>query len=121
MKGAKVAILGFTFKENCPDTRNTKIIEIVKELREYGIQPVIADPEADADEAKHLYGVEFVDMNTIKDMDAVILAVAHTEFSSFTMDQMDKFYGSGKKVLLDLKGLLDRKEYEAAGYSYWRL
>lgn len=121
VKNAKVAILGFTFKENCPDTRNTKIIDIVNELKEYGITPVIADPQADADEAKHLYGVEFVDMDSIKNMDAIILAVAHTEFSSFTMDQMDKLYGPGKKVLLDLKGLLNRKEYEAAGYSYWRL
>ena len=121
VKGAKVAILGFTFKENCPDTRNTKIIDIVKELKEYGINPVIADPQADAAEAKHLYGVEFVDLNTIKDMDAVILAVAHTEFTGFTMEQIDKFFGNGKKVLLDLKGLLDRKEYESAGYSYWRL
>lgn len=121
VKGAKVAILGFTFKENCPDTRNTKIIDIVQELKEYDITPVIADPEADVDEAKHLYGVKFVDMNTIKDMDAVILAVAHTEFSNFTMADMDKFFGNGKKVLLDLKGLLNRKEYETAGYSYWRL
>ncbi len=121
VKGAKVAILGFTFKENCPDTRNTKIIDIVKELKQYGITPVIADPEADAAEAKMLYGVEFVDMCTIKNMDAVILAVAHTEFSHFTMTEMDKFFGEGKKVLLDLKGLLNRKEYEAAGYSYWRL
>ncbi len=121
VKGAKVAILGFTFKENCPDTRNTKIIDIVNELKEYGITPVIADPEADAKEAKYLYGIEFVDMNTIRDMDAVILAVAHTEFSNFTMNQIDKFFGSGKRVLLDLKGLLNRKGYEAAGYIYWRL
>ncbi|GFI43992.1 UDP-N-acetyl-D-glucosamine 6-dehydrogenase [Lachnospiraceae bacterium] len=121
VKGAKVAILGFTFKENCPDTRNTKIIDIVKELHEYGIEPLISDPVADAEEAKRLYGVEFVDMAEIKDMDAVVLAVAHTDFSSFTMDQMDKLYGDGKKVLLDLKGLLNRKEYEAAVYSYWRL
>lgn len=121
VKNAKVAILGFTFKENCPDTRNTKIIDIVKELREYGIDPVIADPTADAEEAKKLYGVEFVDMSTIKDMDAVILAVAHSEFASFSMKEMDGFFGTGKKVLLDLKGILNRKEYEAAGYSYWRL
>ena len=121
VKGAKVAILGFTFKENCPDTRNTKVIDIVRELREYGITPVISDPEADADEAKHLYGVEFADMRTIKDMDAVILAVAHTDFSNFTMAEMDKFFGAGKKVLLDIKGLLNRREYEEAGYSYWRL
>ena len=82
---------------------------------------MIADPTADAAEAKRLYGVDFVSMEEIKDMDAVVLAVAHTEFASFTMEQMDSFFGEGKKVLLDLKGLLDRKEYEAAGYSYWRL
>lgn len=121
VKGAKVAILGFTFKENCPDTRNTKIIDIVNELLEYGIEPVIADPTADAAEAKRLYGVEFVDMDTIQNMDAVILAVAHTEFSFLTMEKMEKFFAEGKKVLLDLKGLLNRKEYEDAGYLYWRL
>lgn len=121
VKGAKVAILGFTFKENCPDTRNTKIIDIVKELNEYGIEPVIADPEADAEEAKKLYNVEFADINTIKNMDAVILAVAHEEFSNFKVEDVEKFFGEGKKVLLDLKGLLNRKEYEKAGYSYWRL
>ena len=121
VKGAKVAILGFTFKENCPDTRNTKIIDIVRELNEYGIAPVIADPEADATEAKRLYGLELVDMSTIKGMDAVILAVAHPEFNHFTMTDMDRFFGPGKKVLLDLKGLLNRKEYETAGYIYWRL
>ncbi len=82
---------------------------------------MIADPQADADEAGCLYGIEFTDISTIKDMDAVILAVAHTEFSEFTVRQMDGFFGKGKKVLLDLKGLLDRREYEAAGYSYWRL
>ncbi len=121
VKGAGVAILGFTFKENCPDTRNTKVIDIVKELKEYGIAPVITDPVADSDEAKRLYGVEFVDMEVIRDMDAVVLAVAHTEFRGICMDRMDEFFGDGKKVLLDLKGLLDRKEYEKAGYSYWRL
>ena len=121
VKGANVAILGFTFKENCPDTRNTKIIDIVKELNEYGVEPVIADPTADAAEAKKLYGVDFVDMDTIKDMDAVVLAVAHTEFANLSMEQINNFFGEGKKVLLDLKGLLNRKDYEAAGYSYWRL
>jgi UDP-N-acetyl-D-galactosamine dehydrogenase len=121
VKGAKVAILGFTFKENCPDTRNTKVIDIVHELQEYGINPVIADPTADAEEAKHLYDVEFTNMGTIKDMDAIILAVAHTEFSSFTKEQIDGFFGEGPKVLLDLKGILNRQEYENAGYNYWRL
>lgn len=121
VKDAKVAILGFTFKENCPDTRNTKVIDIVKELKEYGINPVIADPEADAAEAKWLYGIDFVDIATIKNMDAVILAVAHKEFSYLSLNDMNCFFGDGMKVLLDIKGLLNRKEYESAGYIYWRL
>ena len=121
VKNAKVAILGFTFKENCPDTRNSKIFDIVKELREYGIEPIIADPTADAAEAKQLYNVDFVDINTIRDMDAVVLAVAHDEFAHFTQEQVAAFLGEGKKVLLDIKGLLDRKTYENAGYLYWRL
>ena len=121
VKNAKVAILGFTFKENCPDTRNTKIFDIVKELREYGIEPTIADPTADALEAKRLYGVEFVNISTIQGMDAVVLAVAHNEFAHFTVKDVDRLFGSGKKVLIDIKGLLNREKYEKAGYSYWRL
>lgn len=121
VKGAKVAILGFTFKENCPDTRNTKVIDIVNELNEYGIEPLVIDPEADEDEAKRLYNIDFVDLRNVRDMDAVILAVAHREFSNFRTNDMDKMFGNGEKVLLDLKGLLNRKEYEDAGYVYWRL
>lgn len=124
IKNAKVAILGFTFKENCPDTRNTKIIDIYNELKEYGITATVADPVADADEAKHLYGMQFVDINSIKDCDAVILAVAHEEFKNLTQADFDKMFAekdNNKRVLVDIKGLLDRKEYEAAGYKYWRL
>ena len=121
VRNARVAILGFTFKENCPDTRNSKIIDIINELREYGIESMIADPTADAAEAKRLYGINFVDMNTMKNLDAVVLAVAHTEFKALTMEDINAMFGEGKKVLVDVKGLLNRKEYEAAGYSYWRL
>lgn len=121
VKNAKVAILGFTFKENCPDTRNTKIFDVVKELREYGIEAVIADPKADAIEAKRLYNVDFVDISTIVNMDAVVLAVAHDEFTHFSISDIDKFFGQGQKILLDIKGLLNREEYEKAGYTYWRL
>ena len=124
IKQAKVAILGFTFKENCPDTRNTKIIDIYNELREYGITAQIADPTADADEAQRLYGVEFIDMAQIRDCDAVILAVAHNVFRNLTQKDFEKLFKAGDnstKVLADIKGLLDRKEYESAGYNYWRL
>lgn len=121
VKDARVAILGFTFKENCPDTRNSKVFDIVKELREYGVEPIVTDPVADAAEAKHLYGVEFVSMDEIRNMDAVILAVSHEAFASLSMADVDRFFGEGKKVILDVKGILDRKAYENAGYCYWRL
>ncbi|MBP3634637.1 MAG: nucleotide sugar dehydrogenase [Oscillospiraceae bacterium] len=124
VKSAKVAILGFTFKENCPDTRNTKVIDIVKELNEYGITPMIADPCADAEEAKREYGLEFSDVADVKDMDAVVLAVAHEQFKSLSMEDLDRFFknvSNDRKLIVDVKGLLDRKTYEAAGYRYWRL
>lgn len=121
VKNARVAILGFTFKENCPDARNTRVIDIVRELNEYGITPLITDPQADSAEAKHEYGVEFSNMSDIRDMDAVILAVAHDEFKKLTEESMRELFKDDKCVLLDIKGLLDRKEYEAAGYYYWRL
>jgi UDP-N-acetyl-D-galactosamine dehydrogenase len=121
VKGAKVAILGFTFKENCPDTRNSKVFDIVKELREYGIEPLITDPIADAAEAERLYGIKFCSIDEIKLCDVVILAVAHDVFKELTMQDIDSFFGSGTKVLVDVKGLLNRAEYEAAGYFYWRL
>lgn len=122
VKGARVAVLGFTFKENCPDTRNSKVYDIVRELREYGIEPLISDPTADANEAKQLYGVDFVPFTEIRDMDAVILAVAHTAFAKLSTDEVAGFFRAGDKpVLLDVKGLLDRNQYEQAGYCYWRL
>lgn len=121
IKGAKVAILGFTFKENCPDTRNTKIIDIINELIDYGIKPVIADPIADKNEAKLLYNIEFIDFNSIRNMDAIVIAVAHKEFAFLNMAEINKMFGEGQKVLLDLKGLLDRKEYQNGDYLYWRL
>lgn len=121
VRNAKVAILGFTFKENCPDTRNTKIIDIVNELKEYGINPIIADPEADKEEAKMLYGVEFVDIKAIKDIDVLVLAVAHESFKTLKIENINSLYKEGKKVLIDIKGILNRKEYEKEGYTYWRL
>ncbi len=123
IKNSKIAILGFTFKENCPDTRNTKIIDIVNELKEYGITPVIADPTAEAEEAKRLYDVEFVPVEKIKNMDAVIVAVAHTEFANLTIKEISMLYNpvNKTKVLADIKGIYNKLDYINAGYSYWRL
>ena len=121
VKNAHVAVLGFTFKENCPDTRNTKVIDIINELKEYGIDPVVVDPQADAAEAKNLYGIQFEDMENLHGLDAVVLAVAHSDFEELTLDKMSSLYRDDKRVLLDIKGILDRKNYEEAGYMYWRL
>ena len=124
VKDAKVAILGFTFKENCPDTRNTRVVDIVNELQEYGLTPMIADPEADAEEAKNEYGIDFDLVEDIKEMDAIVVAVGHDQFLRFTQEDFNNMFKEGSnegKVLLDIKGILDRKEYEVAGYRYWRL
>lgn len=121
VKGARVAILGLTFKEDCPDIRNTKIMDIVHELEEYDIHPVISDPIADAQEAKKIYNVELAAPEEIREMDAVVFAVAHAQFRALTRNQVERFYGNRKKVLLDLKGMFSRREYEDAGYRYWRL
>ncbi|MCM1103096.1 MAG: nucleotide sugar dehydrogenase [Clostridium sp.] len=123
VKGARVAILGFTFKENCPDTRNSKVIDIVRELREYGIEPLITDPVADRAEAEREYGITMTELSEIRDMDAVVLAVAHTQYQELTMKDIGAMYAQkhGKKVFSDIKGMFDRKAYEAAGYLYWRL
>jgi UDP-N-acetyl-D-galactosamine dehydrogenase len=123
VKRARVAILGFTFKENCPDARNTKVTDIVNELEEYGISPLVVDPVADRSEAKRLYGIEFASMEEVKDMDAMVIAVSHDIFSELHIEKVNSFYNKRhqKKVLLDLKGIFNRKEYESADYVYWRL
>ena len=123
VRNAKVVILGFTFKENCPDTRNTKVIDIYNELKEYGITPIVVDTTADSAEAKRLYGIEFAAMDDIKDMDAVIVAVAHDEFLKITKDDIDGFFNPANKikVLADIKGLYDKGSFSGEDYSYWRL
>ncbi len=123
VKHAKVAILGFTFKENCPDTRNTKVIDIYKELGEFGINPIVVDPAADAEEAKRLYGIDFQTMDDVKNVDAVVIAVAHDRFLSLSKADINSFYNPKhkQKVLMDIKGLLNKEEYMTEDYLYWRL
>lgn len=121
IKGAKVAILGFTFKENCPDTRNTKVIDIVKELQSYGVIPIITDPEADIEQIRKIYGIELAKDSEIKSMDAVILAVAHDKFKKYKVSDIEKIFGDNRGVFLDLKGVFRREDFEKKGYCYWRL
>ncbi|MBG9979955.1 nucleotide sugar dehydrogenase [Facklamia sp. DSM 111018] len=124
VKQAKVGILGFTFKEDVPDTRNTRIIDVVEELAEYGISPIIVDPVADKEEALEEYGLEFNDFEDLKDLDALIIAVGHEEFLNLTPEDIEQMYDVSEnknRVLIDIKGVLNRKQYEDLGYNYWRL
>lgn len=124
VKQAKVVILGVTFKENCPDTRNSKVVDIITRLNEYGIEPIIVDPEADADEAKREYDINLVDIKEVKDADCIVFAVAHDKFKELSWNEIDSLYGdfdNKDKVLIDVKSILDKKEVESKGYSYWRL
>ena len=123
-KTAKVAIFGLTFKENCPDTRNSKVEDIIIRLKEYGIEPIIVDPWTTERDAMHEYGVTLTPMEQITDLDCLILAVAHNEFRQMGLEEYLKLFRdmpNNEKVLVDVKGLLDRKSMEQAGIRCWRL
>lgn len=122
VKGAKVAVFGFTFKENCPDTRNTRVIDIVNELKEYGIVPDIIDPVADCKETLREYGIKLQEMDSVRNFDALIFAVGHNEF--LNIDEVTlrgMFKNNQKRVLIDVKGIFDKKALEKLNYLYWRL
>jgi len=123
-KKSKVVILGLTFKENCPDTRNSKVDDIIVKLNEYGIEPIVVDPWANPVDAKREYNVELTHLVDVKDVDCIILAVAHNEFKTLNITDIDKLYIAGsnnEKVLIDVKSILDKRAIENAGYRYWRL
>ncbi len=121
---AKVVILGLTFKENCPDTRNSKVNDIIKKLNEYGVKPIVVDPWANEKDAEREYGVTLTNIKDVKDADCVILAVAHNEFKNLTARDLDKMFidaPNNQKVLIDVKGMLNKKDVDKLGYVYWRL
>lgn len=121
-KRCRVVILGLTFKENCPDCRNSKVADIIGRLSEYGITPDVADPWADPEVAKREYGVTLVSMEEIRDADCVIVAVAHQEFRDLGLDGVVKLFGNREeKVLIDVKGLFAIERMEALGLRWWRL
>lgn len=124
VKNSKVIILGLTFKENTPDTRNSKVVDIIANLKSYGIEPIIVDPVADKNEAKSVYSIELVNMEELKGADCIILAVAHDEFKKMGILNIGKMFGdfpNEEKVLIDIKSVLNRSEIEESGFSYWSL
>lgn len=123
-KKSKVAILGLTFKENCPDTRNSKVDDVIKRLKEYGINPVVVDPWASERDAMHEYGVTLTELQNVKDMDCVIVAVAHNEFKALSLNDIKRLFKAcpdQEKVLIDIKGLYKVSELINSGMKYWRL
>lgn len=144
INGAKVAIFGVTFKENCPDVRNTKVVDVIKELEEYGVDVKVVDPAADKEDLWREYRINLCEVEDIKEMDAVIFAVPHDEFKSFSLENIKDMFKPVKKtyfealnevaatseldngidrnncVLMDIKGMFNRKEAEDAGFLYWR-
>ncbi|MGO1372086.1 MAG: nucleotide sugar dehydrogenase [Senegalia sp. (in: firmicutes)] len=144
IKGATVAIFGATFKENCPDVRNTKVIDVINELKEYGINVVVTDPVADKEDLLRVYGIKLNEIDDIENVDAVVFAVPHKEFDSIKLEDIKNIYNKKwnvysdfndevaatydgnniddyKYVLADIKGIFDRKEAEKNNYLYWRL
>lgn len=124
-KKANVVILGITFKENCPDTRNSKVVDIINRLKEFEIEPIVTDSWADAEVARQEYGVELVPFDEIPKADCVIVAVGHNEFRSMSMMQIKGLFKEElqdeEKVLVDVKSLYRKDELDASEMRYWRL
>ena len=121
---SKVIILGLTFKENCPDTRNSKVDDIIKHLNRFGIEPVIVDPWASERDAISEYGVRLTSLEDAKNADCVIVAVAHDAFRELSLEDIKKLYkdsSDGEKVLIDVKGLFKVSELNSSGMKWWRL
>ena len=144
VKGSAVVVLGITFKEDCPDSRNTRVIDVIRELKDYGVKVLVVDPVADAGEVLDEYGISLNRLEDIDGVDAVIFAVAHQEFIELSLEQIKDWYrlapayfANGvngqaaatldddceavKNVLIDVKGIFDRQEAEGLDYLYWRL
>lgn len=119
---ARVGVLGITFKEDCPDVRNSKVEDILNRFGQYGVEPMVSDPWADAADARRAYGVELVPMEEMRDLDCLVVAVAHRQFREMGSDDFKAMFADGpddRKVLVDVKSILDKAEF--SGLRYWRL
>ena len=121
IKGKKVGVLGFTFKENCPDLRNTRVVDIVEELASYGCEVLVHDPTADANEAKKYYGVDLCGWEELADLGALILAVPHAWYCEQPVAAFTSKLLPAKGCLVDVKSVLDLDAVEKTGVRFWRL
>src|SRR5699024_9959681 len=122
---SNITILGLTFKENTPDTRNSKVEDIINRLRDYNIDPLVVDPWADPKDAKDEYNVDLTDVNNVKDVDCLVFAVGHEEFANYSIEDIEKLFKSDldnkEKIIIDIKSILNKEEIVEHGYTYWRL
>jgi len=125
VKKSKVAIFGATFKENCPDIRNSKMIDIYNGLKKYGMKPIVIDPHANSMELKKEYGIELTPYSQVNGMDALVFAVAHDDFVNLSLGDIDGLYRQNlqlsEKVLIDVKGIFRLKSLRESGFRYWRM
>lgn len=125
VRKSKVVLFGITFKENCPDSRNSKVFDIVKYLNNFGVDVVFVDEQANKEEAKEFYGIDLVSIEDVKEADCLIFAVAHKEFKRLKLNDIDKMYKeslqNNDKVLIDVKNIFDTEELNKVGYNYWKL
>jgi len=121
VRGARVAILGITFKEDVPDLRNTKVVDIIHELQDYGVDVLVTDPLADPDEALKYYGVDLQPLDQIKDLDAVILAVLHREYRQQGLEAIARRCADSNALIIDVKGCFSPEAARKLGVTYWRL
>lgn len=122
VKGAKIGVLGLTFKENVPDLRNTRVVDVVAELEEYGVEVLVHDAFADPEEAMEEYSIPLVPLEKFKDLEAVVLAVPHEQYKKLGFGEIKSWYRNTEcPVLIDVKGALDKDEAGAHGFEFWRL
>jgi UDP-N-acetyl-D-galactosamine dehydrogenase len=122
VKGSKVLLMGFTFKENVKDVRNTRVIDIYNELKEYGVSPFVYDPEADREEVRLEYGIDIIESpENSSPYDGIIVTVKHGEFKEFSVEYLRSLCGNSSPVLIDVKGLFNGDALNASGFRYWRL
>ncbi|TVY04510.1 nucleotide sugar dehydrogenase [Cohnella terricola] len=120
---AKIGILGLAYKEECSDIRNTKVIDIVEEFKEYAVVPEVSDPWVDRHQVYEEYGIELTDIDNMRDLNVVVVAVPHRCFATMDVREFEKMYetGGGTKILIDIKGVYDKRDFESSGFHYWSL
>ncbi|GAU07604.1 UDP-N-acetyl-D-galactosamine dehydrogenase [Desulfoplanes formicivorans] len=122
IKGSRIGMLGLTFKENCPDLRNTRVTDIIAELEEFGCEVLVHDAYADKKEARKYYGIDLNSLEELKELDGLIIAVAHDAYKHMDMDQLAGMFKNPDKIIIgDIKGMLDREEADEHNMCTWRL